>query len=310
MRLEELLYKPANSLVVQSKQSQMGAETVNGDGFGVGWYGSRPTPGIYRSSEPAWNDRNLHELSAQASAGRVFAHIRASTGSPIQQSNCNRSAMRTGWDAQRRDRRLTPVKRDLTCCRAGLTPHRADRPTRSVLLLALTFGSPRTAVPGRRGWDFIEESVAATAPPPHCATVATTDGETTWGVRYEVGKSRRYSAAAPDVSRCASVSRECPAARRSTTLGSSLGTARRPARSVAGVLVVVRVVRGAQNEVSELRRSATALTAHSSGRETDRVEDRASSASAASCRRELPTASQRSSPSGRHALRSCSVGRS
>ena len=36
--LEDLLYKPKNSLVAQSKHSLMGATTTNGDGFGVGWY--------------------------------------------------------------------------------------------------------------------------------------------------------------------------------------------------------------------------------------------------------------------------------
>ena len=79
--LEDLLFKPKNSLVVQSKHSKLGATTTNGDGFGVGWYGSPETPGVFRSTEPAWNDRNLRELSAHAKSGRVFAHIRASTGS-------------------------------------------------------------------------------------------------------------------------------------------------------------------------------------------------------------------------------------
>ncbi|MEU0514345.1 hypothetical protein [Amycolatopsis sp. NPDC006125] len=46
MRLDELLYKPANSLVLQSKHARLGAETTNGDGFGVGWYGDVPTPGV------------------------------------------------------------------------------------------------------------------------------------------------------------------------------------------------------------------------------------------------------------------------
>ena len=78
--LEDLLYKPKNSLVAQSKHSLMGATTTNGDGFGVGWYGAYPTPGLFRSTEPAWNDSNLRELCAHAVAGRVFAHIRASTG--------------------------------------------------------------------------------------------------------------------------------------------------------------------------------------------------------------------------------------
>src|SRR3982750_2892126 len=87
--LEDLLYKPENSLVVQSKHSTMGATTTNGDGFGVGWYGAFETPGLFRSTEPAWNDLNLRELCAHAKAGRVFAHIRASTGSAVQQTNCH-----------------------------------------------------------------------------------------------------------------------------------------------------------------------------------------------------------------------------
>jgi predicted glutamine amidotransferase len=33
--IEELLYKPANSLVMQSKHARMGVETMNGDGFGA-----------------------------------------------------------------------------------------------------------------------------------------------------------------------------------------------------------------------------------------------------------------------------------
>ena len=42
--LKEALYGPANSLIEQSLHSQLGAETTNGDGFGVGWYGELPTP--------------------------------------------------------------------------------------------------------------------------------------------------------------------------------------------------------------------------------------------------------------------------
>ena len=39
--LDELLYKPKYSLIVQSLHSRLGAETNNGDGFGVGWYGAQ-----------------------------------------------------------------------------------------------------------------------------------------------------------------------------------------------------------------------------------------------------------------------------
>src|SRR4051794_41873721 len=80
VNLEELLFKPKNSLVIQSKHSKMGATTTNGDGFGVGWYGAGERPGIFRSTEPAWNDRNLRELSALASSRRGFAPLPGAPG--------------------------------------------------------------------------------------------------------------------------------------------------------------------------------------------------------------------------------------
>jgi predicted glutamine amidotransferase len=42
--LQEALYAPAHSLIDQSLHSRLGAETTNGDGFGVGWYGAGETP--------------------------------------------------------------------------------------------------------------------------------------------------------------------------------------------------------------------------------------------------------------------------
>src|SRR3954453_11638388 len=87
--IEDLLYRPEHSLIVQSMHSTMWAETTNGDGFGVGWYRERETPGVFRSTEPAWNDRNLSEISGHIVSPRVFAHIRAAIGSPVQQTNCH-----------------------------------------------------------------------------------------------------------------------------------------------------------------------------------------------------------------------------
>jgi predicted glutamine amidotransferase len=69
-------------------------ETTNGDGFGFGWYATAPAPGLFLSTEPAGNDRNLRrELAAQITAGVVFAHVRASTGTAIQQTNCHPSRL-------------------------------------------------------------------------------------------------------------------------------------------------------------------------------------------------------------------------
>ena len=87
--LETVLFEPEHSLIDQSLHSRMGAETTNGDGFGVGWYGDDQRPGIYRSTYPAWNDQNLRELAAQIKSGHFLAHIRASSGTAIQQTNCH-----------------------------------------------------------------------------------------------------------------------------------------------------------------------------------------------------------------------------
>ena len=46
-------------------------------------------PGVFHSVEPAWNDRNLRDLAAHVESPLVFAHIRASSGSPVQQTNCH-----------------------------------------------------------------------------------------------------------------------------------------------------------------------------------------------------------------------------
>ena len=87
--MEEVLYGGTNSLVDQSLHSRLGAETTNGDGFGVGWYGAADTPGVFHSIEPAWNDQNLRELAGHISSPLFFTHIRAAIGSAVQQTNCH-----------------------------------------------------------------------------------------------------------------------------------------------------------------------------------------------------------------------------
>ncbi|MCC3295610.1 class II glutamine amidotransferase [Arthrobacter sp. zg-Y411] len=196
VRLDDLLYKPANSLVIQSKNARMGAETTNGDGFGIGWYGTEPIPGLFHSTEPAWSDRNLRELSAQASADRVFAHIRATTGTPVQQTNCH--PFRHGqwlWMHNGALADFHHVKRDLAMAvEPGLYPE-IEGSTDSELFfyLALTFGledDPRAAVAEAVG--FIEDAGRRHGVEhPVQMTVATTDGETTWAFRYSSeGNSR------------------------------------------------------------------------------------------------------------------------
>jgi predicted glutamine amidotransferase len=194
--LEELLYKPKHSLVVQSLHSQLGAEETNGDGFGVGWYGAQATPAVFHSMEPAWNDRNLREMSGHISSGVVFAHIRASTGSPVQQTNCH--PFRHGrwlWMHNGLIHDFNKVKRDLVLEVDPTNYHEIEGTTDSEIFfhLALTYGlenDPPAAVEQAVG--FIEATGKRHGVShPIQMTVATTDGDSVWAFRYSSeGKSR------------------------------------------------------------------------------------------------------------------------
>jgi predicted glutamine amidotransferase len=54
---EALLYDTPHSLVEQSRSDRLAGGQPNADGVGLGWYGERETPGLYRSVAPAWGDR-------------------------------------------------------------------------------------------------------------------------------------------------------------------------------------------------------------------------------------------------------------
>lgn len=77
--LERLLFQAEHSLIDQSMSSRSAETPTNGDGFGVGWYGGRETPGLYRSVRPAWNDFNLRDLAAQIESRLFLAHVRATS---------------------------------------------------------------------------------------------------------------------------------------------------------------------------------------------------------------------------------------
>jgi predicted glutamine amidotransferase len=87
--IEELLFKSQHGIVDQSLHSRMGAEPTNGDGFGLGWYGTGAGPAVYRSVSPAWGDPNLRELAAHVESPLFMAHVRAAIGSPVQETNCH-----------------------------------------------------------------------------------------------------------------------------------------------------------------------------------------------------------------------------
>jgi predicted glutamine amidotransferase len=201
--LEELLYKPEHSLIDQSLHARLGVDTTNGDGFGVGWYGpDAQTPAVFHSIEPAWNDRNLREVAGHVQSPLFLAHIRASTGTAVQQTNCH--PFRHGrwlWVHNGLVRDFHRVKRELALAVDESLYPQMEGSTDSEMLfyLALTFGleeNPPAAVERMVG--HVEEvGHRHGTEHPIQMTIGTTDGGSVWAFRYSSeGKSRSlyYSA--------------------------------------------------------------------------------------------------------------------
>ena len=194
--VDELLFKTKHGLIDQSLHSRMGAETTNGDGFGLGWYGAGEGPAIYHSVAPAWGDANLRNLAAHIESPLFIAHIRATTGTAVQQTNCH--PFRHGnWlfvhNGVIED--FQELRRDLMLeVDPALFPHIQGSTDSEVLFhLALTYGledDPPAALERAVG------SVEAAARDHGVknvfqGTLGVTDGETLWAVRYStVGRSR------------------------------------------------------------------------------------------------------------------------
>ncbi|MFI1655391.1 class II glutamine amidotransferase [Streptomyces sp. NPDC020472] len=195
--LDTLLYRPAHSLIDQSLHSKLGVETTNGDGFGVGWYSEHgDTPALLRDVGPAWNNRNLRELADHVRSPLFFAHIRASTGTAVQQSNCHpfrhgrwmfmHNGAIAGFHLMRRDLTLL-VDPELYTGIEGTTDSEV------MFYLALTFGldrDPPAAVARMAG---VVERVGREhgVEFPLQMTLALTDGERLWAFRYSSAHTSR-----------------------------------------------------------------------------------------------------------------------
>jgi predicted glutamine amidotransferase len=195
--LDELLYKTEHSLIDQSLHARLGVETTNGDGFGVGWYATNAeTPATFRSIEPAWNERNLRELASHVASPLFLAHIRASTGTAVQQTNCH--PFRYGkwlWVHNGLVREFPSLKRELALAVDESLYPSIEGSTDSELLfyLALTLGledDPPGAV-GRMVGVVEEAGRKRGIEYPIQMTIGTTDGKSVWAFRYSSeGKSR------------------------------------------------------------------------------------------------------------------------
>jgi predicted glutamine amidotransferase len=194
--IESLVFRRKHSLIDQSLHSQLGATTTNGDGFGLGWYGEDDDPGVYRSVHPAWNDRNLRDLAAHISSRLFFAHIRASTGTPVQETNAH-PFRHERWLFMHNGlvREFPRLKRDLLLAIDPALIPSIEGSTDSELLfhLTLTFGLEDDAVAAlERMAGFVEEvGERHGIEHPLQMSVAVTDGERIVAARYSSERQSR-----------------------------------------------------------------------------------------------------------------------
>ena len=190
---KELLHDPERSLIEQSRRHAPNMTLPNGDGTGLGWYDRRAEPALFRSITPAWGDENLLELATEVRSRLFLAHVRAGTGTPVQQSNChpfryqNWLFVHNGYVAHyeivRRDL-LLAVRPDLFTNIAGSTD------SELLFHLALTFGLIDDPIAGlARMAGFVEATAAAAGvgDPALQMTVGVSDGVRLYAVRYASG---------------------------------------------------------------------------------------------------------------------------
>lgn len=206
LRIDELLFKTQHGLIDESLHSRKGAETTNGDGFGLGWYvPGLDEPGRYRSVAPAWNDANLRDLAHHIESPLFLAHIRAAVGSPVQQTNCHpfrhkrwlfvHNGLLDGFHSMRREL-LLAVAPALFDSIAGSTDSEV------LFYLALTFGledDPLGAV--ERATGFVEETARRHGiEDPVQMTLGFSNGRRLWAVRYSSAHESRSLYVSADIS--------------------------------------------------------------------------------------------------------------
>jgi predicted glutamine amidotransferase len=185
--MEEVVTKPCRSLIHQSLQAAEAKTGTNGDGFGIGWYGERPVPGVYRELRPAWSDENLRAICEQVRSKLFFAHVRASTGTATSRANCHpfvdgaHMFMHNGQVGCWRDlrRRIEAMIPDAAYAgRAGTTDSEA------IFLIAMARGAASDPIGAMASTLADIEALAAGACEPLRFTAALTDGEDIHAFRW------------------------------------------------------------------------------------------------------------------------------
>ncbi len=188
--LENIIAKPRHSLLVQSQDAQEAKLRVNGDGFGIAWYGHLPEPGLFKDVLPAWADTNLPSVCRLVRSRLFLAHVRAATTGASSRDNCHPFAhgrwsfMHNGCIGN-----FSALRRDMEGCIADefYATRRGTTDSELFFLMLLTNGldaDPRAALDATLGQLLAIAGRRGTRGEPIRLTCAFSDGERIFAFRF------------------------------------------------------------------------------------------------------------------------------
>jgi glutamine amidotransferase len=202
--IEDILLHAKHSLIDQSMCSRSAETPTNGDGFGLGWYGKRDVPGLFRSIRPAWNDFNLRDLAAQVESHLFMAHVRATSLATVQETNCHPFRYKNWLFVHNGEIfEVEKIRRDLV---ARIAPELfssilGTTDSEVLFYLALTLGLEADPLGAFERMAGCVESIAKEHGIAESLwmTLGLTDGKTVWAVRYASDRQAPTLYYSPDV---------------------------------------------------------------------------------------------------------------
>jgi glutamine amidotransferase len=196
--METLVTRPEHSLVRQSLNTKMRYKpdgsilSINGDGFGIGWYGKKSEPALYKVADPAWSNENLHAICAHTESGLFMAHIREATMGNVQRSNTHPFQYKN-WIFQHNGHigGFETINRELIF---DIAPHlyplvKGNTDSEAFFFLALTYGledNPKAAIEKTIG-RVVQTAIQHGLPVDITLSIAFSDGQSLYTLRYSAG---------------------------------------------------------------------------------------------------------------------------
>lgn len=190
--LENIIVAPRHSLLEQSQSATEAKLAVNGDGFGISWYGPDGRSGQYRDVLPAWSDGNLTSICRMVRSSLFLAHVRVSTEGETSRVNCHPFA-HGNWSFMHNGQipGFNEIRRQLEATLPDELYHARRGTTDSEMLFLLLMANGLTSSPKAACETVITmiRSAQGGLDKPNRITCVFTDGQKLYGFRHSCDRT-------------------------------------------------------------------------------------------------------------------------